>query len=227
MRAWPPRPSTFPGTARWSRIRTWRCPSIGAVTYDLDDDLMPYRRLIANGLPAVMAAHVLFPAVDPDAGQSVAALGQGRPARRAAVSRVWCSPTICRWVAPRRRVTSSRAPARARGGLRHAARLQRSPRRRLSARRIQGCGNAAGFRLRLVRMRGRAGMPRDDLCASAAWQRRRGAARALRGRPTLKLEAGAGHERLVCRRSGVVSSKSARRRGRLRRAGAGYARWCT
>ncbi len=31
---------------------------------DLSDDLAPYRRLIANGLPAVMMAHVLFPAVD-------------------------------------------------------------------------------------------------------------------------------------------------------------------
>lgn len=31
---------------------------------DLDDDLMPYRRLIDNGLPAILAAHVLFPSVD-------------------------------------------------------------------------------------------------------------------------------------------------------------------
>jgi beta-N-acetylhexosaminidase len=31
---------------------------------DLDADLMPYRRLIDNGLPAVMVAHVLFPEVD-------------------------------------------------------------------------------------------------------------------------------------------------------------------
>jgi beta-N-acetylhexosaminidase len=31
---------------------------------DLAPDLAPYRRLIANGLPAVMAAHVLFSAVD-------------------------------------------------------------------------------------------------------------------------------------------------------------------
>jgi beta-N-acetylhexosaminidase len=31
---------------------------------DLEPDLMPYRRLIANGLLAVMAAHVVFPAVD-------------------------------------------------------------------------------------------------------------------------------------------------------------------
>jgi beta-N-acetylhexosaminidase len=32
---------------------------------DLGPDLAPYRRLIANGLPAVMVAHVLYPAVDP------------------------------------------------------------------------------------------------------------------------------------------------------------------
>jgi len=31
---------------------------------DLADDLLPYRRLIDNGLPAVMVAHVQFPAVD-------------------------------------------------------------------------------------------------------------------------------------------------------------------
>ena len=33
---------------------------------DLTRDLAPYRRLIANGLPAVMVAHILFPAVDKD-----------------------------------------------------------------------------------------------------------------------------------------------------------------
>jgi beta-N-acetylhexosaminidase len=32
---------------------------------DMEQDLLPYRRLIANGLPAVMVAHVLYPAVDP------------------------------------------------------------------------------------------------------------------------------------------------------------------
>jgi beta-N-acetylhexosaminidase len=31
---------------------------------DMEPDLVPYRRLIANGLPAVMVAHVLYPAVD-------------------------------------------------------------------------------------------------------------------------------------------------------------------
>ncbi|MEX2150787.1 MAG: beta-N-acetylhexosaminidase [Steroidobacteraceae bacterium] len=31
---------------------------------DIEADLQPYRRMIANGLPAVMAAHVVFPEVD-------------------------------------------------------------------------------------------------------------------------------------------------------------------
>ncbi len=31
---------------------------------DMEQDRLPYRRLIANGLPAVMVAHVLYPAVD-------------------------------------------------------------------------------------------------------------------------------------------------------------------
>lgn len=31
---------------------------------DIEADLQPYRRLIANGLPAVMVAHVVFPTVD-------------------------------------------------------------------------------------------------------------------------------------------------------------------
>ncbi|HEY4215382.1 MAG TPA: beta-N-acetylhexosaminidase [Steroidobacteraceae bacterium] len=31
---------------------------------DMEEDMAPYRRLIANGLPSVMVAHVLYPAVD-------------------------------------------------------------------------------------------------------------------------------------------------------------------
>src|SRR4051812_16585822 len=33
---------------------------------ELADDLVPYRRLVANGLPGVMVAHVLFPAIAPE-----------------------------------------------------------------------------------------------------------------------------------------------------------------
>ncbi len=31
---------------------------------DMSDDLSPYRRLIANGLPSIMVAHIVFPALD-------------------------------------------------------------------------------------------------------------------------------------------------------------------
>jgi beta-N-acetylhexosaminidase len=41
---------------------------------DLEPDLRPYRRLIANGLPSIMVAHVMFPAID---------------ARPASLSRPW------------------------------------------------------------------------------------------------------------------------------------------
>jgi beta-N-acetylhexosaminidase len=46
---------------------------------DLEEDLRPYRRLIANGLPSIMIAHVVFPAVD---------------ARPASLSRRWVSDIL-------------------------------------------------------------------------------------------------------------------------------------
>jgi beta-N-acetylhexosaminidase len=47
--------------------------------HDLGEELTPYRRLIDNGLPAVMVAHILFPRVD------------GRPA---SLSRRWIAGTL-------------------------------------------------------------------------------------------------------------------------------------
>ncbi len=87
MPAWPRPRSTFPGTARSSPTRTWPCRSIGASSPTWSEDLAPYRRLIANGLPGVMVAHILFPAVDAASGEPLAALDPGRAARRAALSR--------------------------------------------------------------------------------------------------------------------------------------------
>ena len=48
---------------------------------DLSEELTPYRLLIANGLPAVMVAHILFPSSIRQAGQPLAPLDRRRAAR--------------------------------------------------------------------------------------------------------------------------------------------------
>ena len=54
---------------------------------DLGEELTPYRRLIANGLPAVMVAHILFPAVDDKPASLSRRWIEWRVARRAALQR--------------------------------------------------------------------------------------------------------------------------------------------
>ena len=60
---------------------------------DMDQDLLPYRRLIDNGLPAVMVAHVLYPAVD-DVPASFSKRWVGGCSGRSWDLAVWCSPMI-------------------------------------------------------------------------------------------------------------------------------------
>ena len=63
-RGWRQPPSTFRGHGAVAADSHQTLPVDRRALPDLAPDLTPYRRLIANGLPAVMAAHVLFPAVD-------------------------------------------------------------------------------------------------------------------------------------------------------------------
>jgi len=60
---------------------------------DLDEDLLPYRRLIANGLPAIMVAHVLFPRWMRRRRASLSA-GSHRNCARGWSSVAWYSLTI-------------------------------------------------------------------------------------------------------------------------------------
>ena len=84
---------------------------------ELGADLLPYRRLIANGLASVMVAHVLFPEVDERAGRILAALD---PAGAALGSRLHRCSVLRRPQHGRRRVCGhrdrTRSP-RARGRL--------------------------------------------------------------------------------------------------------------
>jgi len=157
---------------------------------DLDDDIMPYRRLIANGLPAVLAAHVLFPEVDRDAVASV--------------SPRWIRDVLRAELGFKGVVFTddmSMAGAAVAGDI-----VERS-RRALDAGSdmVLICNSrpsvvtvldvlkvdpSPASAVRLVRMRGRDGMPRDTLMASAEWQQCREMLARCSAPPTLQLDAG-------------------------------------
>jgi beta-N-acetylhexosaminidase len=137
---------------------------------DMDDDLTPYRRLIANGLPAVLAAHVLFPEVD---------------AAPASASARWIRDVLrgeLRFQGVVFTDDMSMAGAAAAGDI-----VERSHRALIAGSdMVLICNDRAGAvkvldelraepepasGLRLVRMRGRDGVPREQLVASAEWQK--------------------------------------------------------
>jgi beta-N-acetylhexosaminidase len=156
---------------------------------DLEDDLSPYRRLIANGLPAVLAAHVLFPEVD---------------AAPASVSPRWIRDVLRRELRFQGVVFTddmSMAGAAAAGDI-----VERSQRALAAGSdMVLICNDrpsvikvlneltvepAPASQLRLVRMRGRDGMPREELLASGEWQKCRESLARCAAPPVLHLEAG-------------------------------------
>lgn len=156
---------------------------------DLTDDLAPYRRLIANGLPAVMAAHVLFPAVDP---------------APASLSSRWIRDVLRGDLRFQGVVFTDDLSM---GGAAAAGDIVTRARQALAAGcdMLPVCNNRAGVialleqlevepepasRLRLVRMHGRDGVPRRELESLPEWQRSRELLARCTAAPTLNLEAG-------------------------------------
>lgn len=157
---------------------------------DLDDDLMPYRRLIANGLPGVLASHVLFPDVDQNAVASV--------------SPRWIKNVLRGELGFKGAVFTddmSMAGAAVAGDI-----VERSHRALdAGSDMVLICNSrpsvvtvldqlkaepSAVSAARLVRMRGRDGMPRETLMASTEWQQCRESLARCSAAPPLKLEAG-------------------------------------
>ena len=157
---------------------------------DMGDDLTPYRRLIANGLPAVMISHVLFPAVDTDSVASV--------------SSRWIRDVLRGELGFQGVVFSDDMSM---AGAAVAGDIVMRTKRALGA----GCDMVLicnsrpsvmtvldrldvdpepASHLRLVRMRGRDGQSRDELMASAQWQECRAELERCSKPPALKLEAG-------------------------------------
>jgi beta-N-acetylhexosaminidase len=154
---------------------------------DLDDDLKPYRDLIANGLQAVMVAHVSFPAVDPrPASLSSWWIGEylrGELRFKGAVVSDDLSMTgaaVVGTVATRVRraleagcdlVLVCNAPDEVPGVLEA----------------LEGYVNPAG-QLRLSRLHGRGSFDWESLHASANWQKASALVASLQARPKLTLE---------------------------------------
>jgi beta-N-acetylhexosaminidase len=157
---------------------------------DMDDDLMPYRRLIANGLPAVMISHVLFPAVDNDSVASVSArwirdVLRGELGFKGVVFSDDMSMAGAA-VAGDIVVRSKRALA---AGCDMVLICNSRPSVMTVLDRLDVEPEPASH-VRLVRMRGRDGMPRDTLVASAQWLQCREQLARCMVPPALKLEAG-------------------------------------
>ena len=163
---------------------------------DLEPELTPYRRLIANGLASVMTAHVLFPAVD---------------ALPASLSRRWVTGILRGELGFQGAVFTddlSMAGAAAFGGVRARAELALEA----GADMLLVCNSRPAVHellaaldpaprpasaLRLARLHGHGPAPgletRARLLASDAWQRAHAAlARCRDARPDLALEGGAG-----------------------------------
>jgi beta-N-acetylhexosaminidase len=154
---------------------------------DLDDDLKPYRDLIANKLEAVMVAHVSFPAIDSQPA-SLSSWWIGRYLRGelgfkgAAISDdlSMTGAAVVGSVATRVRlaleagcdlVLLCNAPGEVPGVLEA----------------LQGYVNPSA-QLRLTRLHGRGDFDWETLHASADWQKASALVAALRARPTLTLE---------------------------------------
>ena len=157
---------------------------------DMSDDLAPYYRLIANGLPAVMVAHVLFPEVD---------------SQPASLSSRWIRDVLRGDLRFQGVVFSDDISM---GGAAAAyGDIVTRARQALSAGcdMLPVCNNRAGVvtlldrlnvepeptsRIRLVRMHGKDGVPRQELMSVPEWKRSRELLARCTAAPTLNLEAG-------------------------------------
>jgi beta-N-acetylhexosaminidase len=154
---------------------------------ELRDDLRPYRDLIRNGLPAVMVAHVSFPAVD---------------AKPASLSKRWIEGQLRGELDFTGAVITDdvgMAGASAGGSVEERVALAldagcdlvllcNSPERVPAV--LDGLDDYVNpsAQLRLTRLHGRGGYDWEKLHASAAWQKATAALAPLCARPSLELE---------------------------------------
>ena len=152
----------------------------------LDGDLHPYRRLIENGLASVMAAHVIFSAVDPlPAGFSRRWI-QGELRTGLGFDGAIFTDDLSMTGA----AVVGDMPARARAALDAGCDVLSCCNNRQGVLQVidslRGSGDPLS-QVRMARLHGKPGPPRDALLASAEWKASESAVRGCMERPGLSL----------------------------------------
>jgi beta-N-acetylhexosaminidase len=153
---------------------------------DLDDDLKPYRDLIRNGLPAIMVAHVTFPAIDPrPASLSSWWINylRGELEFKGAVISDDLSMVGASVVGP----VETRVRLALEAGCDVVLLCNAPEQVPVVLESLQGYVNPTA-QLRLTRLHGRGELTWDALHASADWQKASALVEPLRARPKLELE---------------------------------------
>jgi beta-N-acetylhexosaminidase len=136
---------------------------------ELGDDLLPYRRLIANGLPGVMVAHVLFPPSRPEPASLSRRWVQNALREELRFEGAIFTDDLSMGGAAEYGDIVARAFRGARGRLRRAAGVQRPRSVAQLLDRLRWDPQPSSH-LRLVRMRGKAAPEREELVAGDAWR---------------------------------------------------------
>jgi beta-N-acetylhexosaminidase len=155
---------------------------------DLDEDLYPYRRLIGNGLPAVMAAHVIFDQVDSlPAGFSSRWMQQELRANLGFDGAIFTDDLSMQGAAIVGDM-SQRAAAALEAGCDVLSLCNDRKGVLQVIDSLRGTGDPLS-QVRMVRLHGKSGPTRAALRASAEWQACEAAVRGSMERPDLKLNA--------------------------------------
>lgn len=154
---------------------------------ELDDDLVPYRKLITKGLHSVMVAHVSFPAVDPSPA-SVSSWWVKRMLRdRLGFTGAVIADDMSMAGAAVAGTVSERVRAALEAGC-DLVLLCNAPNDVPAVVDALGGYVNPSAQLRLTRLHGRGTSEWDSLHASTEWQRAEAAVAALGERPKLELE---------------------------------------
>ena len=154
---------------------------------DLEDDLYPYRRLIANGLASIMAAHVIFPDVDDKpAGFSRRWIRDELRGRLGFDGAVFTDDLSMAGAA-----AVGDMPARVKAALEAGCDVLSLCNNRQGVLQVidslRGSGDPLS-QVRMARLHGKPGMTRQTLHASTEWQACEGAVKGCMERPHLKLD---------------------------------------